>query len=210
MAITKFEGQYACFSNYYMCNMVFEELPYRCSESCYQSLKYAKQKSRNIYRTMAPSTAHLRGQKIKPLRPKWDEVKDDLMYKVVFEKFYQNKNIQEILLSTGDEEIINENDYHDNYWGICSCEKCRAENIEGQNKLGKILMKVREDIPIRLQRDEEKRISHEIRFARWNEEMNEKERINISLENYSQLNNNNNNDDKAKNYSKESKYFFEV
>ena len=171
MAITKFEGQYACFSNYFMCNMVFEELPYRCSESCYQSLKYAKQKSRNIYRTMAPSTAHLRGQKIKPLRPKWDEVKDDLMYKVVFEKFYQNKNIQEILLSTSNEEIINENDYHDNYWGICTCEKCRSENIEGQNKLGKILMKVREDIPIRLQRDEEKRISHEIRFARWNDQI---------------------------------------
>ena len=201
MAITKFEGEYACFHNYFMCKVIFDEQDFRNSEAAYQAQKYAKQKSRNIYRTMAPSTAHLRGQKIKPLRPKWDEVKDELMHKVVFEKFYQNEKIRDILLSTGDEEIINENDYHDNYWGVCTCEKCREENIEGQNKLGKILMQVREEIPKRLQRDEEKRISHEIRFARWNEEMNEKERIPLGEEEYNKL--------KGKEDTEQTKYFFE-
>ena len=42
---------------------------------------------------------------------------------------------------TGLEEIVEGNYWHDNYWGNCTCDKCK--NIEGQNKLGKILMKIR-------------------------------------------------------------------
>lgn len=38
-------------------------------------------------------------------------------------------------------EIVEGNYWHDNYWGNCTCDKCK--NIEGQNKLGKILMKIR-------------------------------------------------------------------
>lgn len=38
------------------------------------------------------------------------------------------------------EEIVS---WHDNFWGNCTCVKC--ENIEGQNWLGKLLMKVRDE-----------------------------------------------------------------
>ena len=37
--------------------------------------------------------------------------------------------------------LIEGNYWHDNYWGNCLCPKCKE--IEGQNQLGKILMKVR-------------------------------------------------------------------
>ena len=45
--------------------------------------------------------------------------------------------------TTGDAELIEGNTWHDNYWGVCSCSKC---NGRGKNRLGKLLMKVREEL----------------------------------------------------------------
>ena len=50
-------------------------------------------------------------------------------------KFQTNRNIGEILLSTGDKLIV-ENAPQDYYWG------CGADG-SGKNRLGEILMKVR-------------------------------------------------------------------
>jgi predicted NAD-dependent protein-ADP-ribosyltransferase YbiA (DUF1768 family) len=57
---------------------------------------------------------------------------------------FSDKYMSDLLLNTGDEELIEGNYWHDNYWGNCTCSKCK--DIEGQNKLGKILMKVRDEI----------------------------------------------------------------
>lgn len=56
---------------------------------------------------------------------------------VVF-RIFQNKEIAKILLNTDDEEIIEvtSNDY---YWGC-------GTNGTGKNMLGKILMKVRDEL----------------------------------------------------------------
>jgi predicted NAD-dependent protein-ADP-ribosyltransferase YbiA (DUF1768 family) len=48
------------------------------------------------------------------------------------------------LLDTGDEELVEGTTWHDNIWGNCSCPKCK--NIPGQNRLGKLLMQIREEI----------------------------------------------------------------
>ena len=42
------------------------------------------------------------------------------------------------LLDTGDTELIEGNNWHDTFWGVCKGK--------GQNNLGKILMEVRKDI----------------------------------------------------------------
>ena len=52
--------------------------------------------------------------------------------------------LREKLLATGNEELVEGNTWHDNIWGNCSCDCCKK--IEGQNKLGKLLMQVREEI----------------------------------------------------------------
>lgn len=71
------------------------------------------------------------------IRSDWEQIKDELMYKCVKEKFLQNENLKKLLLSTGDSELI-ENSPYDNYWG-----KYRGV---GQNKLGIILMKIRDEL----------------------------------------------------------------
>ncbi len=73
-----------------------------------------------------------------PFRPDWEEIKDEVMYRAVLAKFKAYAELTELLLSTRQEEII-EKSTKDYYWG------CGADGT-GKNRLGKILMKVREDL----------------------------------------------------------------
>jgi len=72
----------------------------------------------------------------RPLRPDWEQVKDDIMRKAVLKKFETHSDIREILLSTNDEEIV-ENAPQDYYWGC-------GKDGSGKNMLGKILVEVRD------------------------------------------------------------------
>ena len=53
-------------------------------------------------------------------------------------KFTQNEELKEKLLATENEELVEGNTWHDTYWGVC--------NRRGKNKLGKILMRIREEL----------------------------------------------------------------
>ena len=73
-----------------------------------------------------------------PLRPDWEQVKDDVMEKAVLQKFKAHADIRDILLATGDEALV-ENSPVDYYWGC-------GKDGSGKNKLGQILMAVRETL----------------------------------------------------------------
>ena len=80
-----------------------------------------------------------------PIRPDWEEVKDQIMLDLVRIKFSKS-GLKKALLATGDAELIEGNTWNDTYWGVCKGV--------GQNKLGKILMQVRKEL-----REEEKNAS---------------------------------------------------
>ena len=65
---------------------------------------------------------------------------------VVFEKFNQNKKLIKKLKNTKIKHLVEENYWHDNFWGNCLCPECNQ--IKGQNNLGKILIFVKEVICI--------------------------------------------------------------
>lgn len=65
------------------------------------------------------------------------------MENLIREKF-KNPELREKLLSTSDAELVEGNTWHDNVWGNCNCPRCIE--IEGQNNLGKTLMKIRKEI----------------------------------------------------------------
>lgn len=88
-------------------------------------------------RTPKESKTLGRSRKV-PIRSDWEEVKDEIMFDACLRKFQMHKSLKELLLSTGDEELI-ENAPTDYYWG------CGRRGTE-QNKLGKILMRVRQKL----------------------------------------------------------------
>ncbi len=80
--------------------------------------------------------ARMGRERTRPLRRDWEQVKDDIMRQAVLYKFKTHTDIRDILLSTGNAEIV-ENSPIDFYWG------CGADG-SGKNMLGKILMEVRD------------------------------------------------------------------
>ena len=77
------------------------------------------------------------------IKSNWDEIKEEVMYEIVSNKF-KNKRMQAKLLATENEQLVEGNYWHDNYWGSCTCPRCLQKPKE--NKLGKILMRVREEL----------------------------------------------------------------
>lgn len=74
------------------------------------------------------------------LRPDWEDVKAEIMEEIVRAKFLQNPDIAEKLLATGDIPIIEGNTWGDTCWGV------DTRTGKGNNLLGKILMKIRNEL----------------------------------------------------------------
>lgn len=134
--IDKFDGKYDFLSNFYECNIPFAGYNFTSSEAAFQAMKTRDPDEREQFENLGPGAAKRLGRKVN-LRSDWEKVKDDIMYLIVSEKFFLHKDLREKLLATGEEELVEGNYWNDTYWGVC--------NGVGQNKLGKILMRVREE-----------------------------------------------------------------
>jgi ribA/ribD-fused uncharacterized protein len=97
---------------------------------------------RAIANCLTPGQAKRMGRRV-ALRPDWEDVKEAVMLEGLCLKF-ADEQLADWLLETGDAELVEGTTWHDNEWGNCSCPKCA--HIEGKNKLGKLLMQVREMI----------------------------------------------------------------
>ena len=141
--INLFRNEYYFLSNFYPCNILYKSKIYPSAEHFFQAIKTKDEKQREYVRkSKTPKEAKKRGRFVS-LRKNWEDIKYDAMNIIVYKKFHQNKDLQELLLSTGDATLIEGNYWHDNYWGRCNCHICCDS---GQNNLGIILMNVREKI----------------------------------------------------------------
>ena len=79
----------------------------------------------------------------------WTKLRGEIVYRGLLEKFYQNPELARKLEDTG-KEIIAECAVQDRIWGIGLSMKDEnrlcMDKWRGQNLLGKILMRVREEI----------------------------------------------------------------
>ena len=141
--INSFSNEYQFLSNFYNAEVAHEGITYRSSEAAFQAAKTKDFRVRREFAELNPSQAKLKGRNIE-LREDWEEVKDDIMYQIVKDKFTRNSNLKSLLLKTNSSILIEGNWWHDNYWGDCHCEKCKDK--EGKNTLGLILMRVRDEI----------------------------------------------------------------
>ncbi len=128
---------YGCFSNFSPHGFSADDLWWPTSEHYFQAQKFNGTRQYDGIRR-APSAlraADLGRARSHPLRRDWERVKDEVMRRGVYEKFRQNEDIREILLATGQEELV-EDTATDHYWG-------RGTTGTGKNMLGRILMRTR-------------------------------------------------------------------
>jgi N-glycosidase YbiA len=131
---------YGCFSNFSAHGIELKGAWWPTSEHYFQAQKFAgTDHEEAVRRAKTPKQAAEMGRdRSRPLRPDWEQVKDDIMREAVRQKFLAHKDIQQILLGTGDEELI-EATTNDYYWGC-------GTNGTGKNMLGTILMEVRAEL----------------------------------------------------------------
>jgi len=139
--INSFTGEHEFLSNFYTVTVPYDGINYPSSENAFQAQKAASDADKIKYTSCTPSKAKYYGRREHIDKALWDSNKDEIMYEIVKSKFIHNSHLVVCLLNTGDEELIEGNTWHDNYWGDCKCIRCRS--IKGQNKLGKILMRIR-------------------------------------------------------------------
>ncbi len=131
---------YGCFSNFSPHWIKLDSQSWPTSEHYFQAQKFVGTPHEDAIRlASSPKQAAQMGRDRKrPLRADWEDVKDDVMRRAVRAKFEQHEEIRQILLGTGDAEII-ENAPGDYYWGI-------GTRGDGKNMLGIILMEVRAEL----------------------------------------------------------------
>lgn len=134
--INLFKNENFFLSNFYECSVVFNGISYKNSEAAYQAQKTVNEDERRQFSELSPEDAKKKGRKIE-LRPDWEDKKNEIMYEVCKAKFEQNPILKEKLLATGHEELIEENKHGEKYWGI--------SDGEGENFLGRILMRIRNE-----------------------------------------------------------------
>ncbi|MEX0917953.1 MAG: NADAR family protein [Candidatus Paceibacterota bacterium] len=114
---------------------------YKTAEHAYQALRMVPEVREQILQTSSPLEAWRIAQTLKEggkLDPAHD--KDVLMERIFRAKLAQHPDIREILLESGDRELLKvyPTDY---YWGT-------GEDGTGENKMGKLWMKLRDDLRV--------------------------------------------------------------
>lgn len=87
-----------------------------------------------IMAAATPGQAKKLGRRVK-LRSDWEEIKIDFMRELLYEKF-EEPTIRAKLMATHPRELIEANDWGDDFWGDCSGN--------GKNVLGDLLEEVRQ------------------------------------------------------------------
>jgi len=95
------------------------------------------------YRQLTPGQTKRLGRQVS-LRPGWDEARLEVMEYLLTQKFAPGTELAESLRRTGNQPLVEGNRWHDNFWGVCECSKCRTQGAT--NHLGVLLMKIRREL----------------------------------------------------------------
>ena len=131
------KNEYAWLSNFSPHPFALDGKSWATVEHYFQAAKFpGTDYSERIRLAKTPSYSKQLGRsRSVPIRPDWEAVKEDVMRRALRAKFTAHRDLLEMLLSTGEEELV-ENSPSDSYWG---CGKLG----NGRNRLGHLLTELR-------------------------------------------------------------------
>jgi len=136
--IDAFQGEYRFLSNFWPAEVVFEGITYPTVEHAYQSAKTLDLNERRRIAALATPAEAKRAGSALALRADWPQAKFVVMEDCVRFKFTHHAELGRRLLETDDAYLEEGNTWNDRVWGVYQGQ--------GENRLGKILMKVRDDL----------------------------------------------------------------
>lgn len=134
--------EFFVFDNFSSFRVLVDGVLYCTVEHAYQSIKFLETAPEIAKQITECYSAH-EAQKIAyankdKQRKDWDDIKLQVMEKLLRLKLEQNPYVKKKLLLTGDLRIC-EDSPKDSFWGI-------GKNRDGRNELGKLWMKLREEL----------------------------------------------------------------
>lgn len=125
-----FRGENFFLSNFYPIEIIFDGKVYGSVEHAFQAAKCANpidaEKIRTFYRE---------------IKPNWESEKVTIMERILRVKF-ADPEMKRLLKNTKDVRIVENNGWHDIYWGVCDCPKHEST---GKNIVGELLMLIRDN-----------------------------------------------------------------
>lgn len=133
-------ASYGEFSNFALSAVKLNGKRWPTVEHYFQAQKFAgAPHAEAIRKAKSPGIAARMGRdRSQKLRRDWESVKDSIMFAGVRAKFLQHSALRDLLLATADAKLVEHTD-RDDYWGD-------GGDGSGKNMLGRILMKVREEL----------------------------------------------------------------
>ncbi len=139
--IESFFGKYRFLSNFYPSPIVGKnDKEYPTVEHAFQAAKFPDGSSAHEQVRFAPTPGDAKrlGRTLGPPRADWDEIRVEVMRRLLRLKFYPGSKLANKLEATGDAELVEGNTWGDQFWGVCG-------GI-GENWLGKLLMEHRSQL----------------------------------------------------------------
>jgi ribA/ribD-fused uncharacterized protein len=141
MKIESFSDDFRFLSNFHPSPLTLQKIVYPTVENAYQAMKSEDYDVRKHISTLTPGEAKKFGRTFK-IVDYWEyeiqgvPYKEDVMYRLVLMKF-TDPTLREALAATKGFELIEGNYWGDTFWGVCKGV--------GENRLGKILMRIRDN-----------------------------------------------------------------
>lgn len=136
--VLEFRNENYFLSNMFECEILYKGFTFKCSEALFQACKACNIEDFMKFVGLNGFEAKKLGRCIK-LRKDWNDIRVNIMYEVLKLKF-SNPELKAKLLATGNEELIEGNYWNDKFWGVS------LKDYEGDNNLGKLLMRIRKEI----------------------------------------------------------------
>lgn len=135
--IDGFRGEYEYLANTYNSDITYDGMTYTNAEAAYWAQRVKDKRARNKYSRLSGNKARAKAMQAIPIED-WETTKNDIMMNILRVKFNKNSELGKKLIATNDAKIINTNTYRDDYYGVYM--------NKGKNILGKMLMKIRDEI----------------------------------------------------------------
>lgn len=136
-----FRGENRFLSNFYKCEVEIFGVKCPTTEHAYQAAKTEVPSEREeILKSKTAAESKKLGSKA-TVRVDWGQIKLGIMENLLRQKFAKGTDLLEKLKNIKG-EIVEGNWWHDNFYGVCACDKC---GLSGRNELGKLLMKIRDE-----------------------------------------------------------------